>query len=168
MALATAKSVRFKRKHDRTAQDVYNNMIRPKLLLALDDTAQKVVFYARKYHTYINRTGAAENSISWIPAKMRNKVATVVVLAGGVSIATQDWWGRVSFSDPASSVLRVKKGEKVIVNYTKYLEAKGYYVLRHAIEHFRNKGALNIKRKMKAKHIKQPTKYSVTAGALRG
>lgn len=81
--------VRFKRTKNRSVEDVFANLIKPKIPLMLDDLAQKISFYNKRNHRYINRTGACENSNTFIPTVQKGARFIAYVLAGGPSEATR-------------------------------------------------------------------------------
>jgi hypothetical protein len=146
-----AALVKFTRTKNRTADDVYKNMILPKLPLVLNDACQKITYYNKHNHTYKNRTGACENSVSWIPPVTEGAVVKAAVIAGGLSKATQTQYYAGGGAHTIRSVtakgkkLRYKKvaqvtrGMQILVNYAIFLERKGYPVLKQGIEYFRPK-----------------------------
>jgi len=151
-------AVRFKRVHNRTAEDVYRNMIRPRLPMALDDVAQKIVHHARRNHGYENRTGALEESVSWVPAKTRGNKVTAIIMAGGESKATRTYRQEKVFYYDEQGRLRVfklktpkitAKGTPTYVDYAIWVELKGLRVLKFAIERFRRQIARILGRNLK-------------------
>lgn len=164
-------TVRFKRKHNRTAEDVFNNMIRPKIPLTLDVMSQKIVHYARKIHSYQNRTGALENSVSWMPAKRHGSSWRSAVLAGGPSKAKYTYTQRVVFYYDEQHRLRVfepknprtiRKGTPINVNYAVFVELKGMPVLKHAIEHFRRQIARMCAQLLRMKNMPRVYQFKHT------
>jgi hypothetical protein len=154
--------VRFKRLHNRTAQDVFNNMIRPQLPLVLDIVCQKITYYNRHNHNYQNRTGALENSVSWVPAEMHGATAKAAVIAGGPSEAKYDYVMDVVFYHDEQGRLRrfepaqprtIRAGEKIDVRYAVFVERKGRPVLKQGIEHFRPQIAAIIAANLKQKNL---------------
>ena len=151
--------VRFQRTHNRTALDVFNNMIRPQLPLVLDIICQKITYYNRHNHIYQNWTGALENSVSWVPAEMHGAMARAAVIAGGPSQTKYDYVMDVVFYHDEQGRLRrfepseprtIRAGQEIIVDYAVFVERKGRPVLKQGIEHFRPQLAATI-----AAHLKQ-------------
>jgi hypothetical protein len=99
--------VRFKRTHKRSAEDVFNNLIKPKIPLVLNDFCQKISTYNRRNHRYINRTGACENSNSWVPTVQQGARFIAYVIAGGDSKATRTWQKTTVFYRDDMGRLRV-------------------------------------------------------------
>lgn len=173
-------AVRFKRVHNRTAEDIYRNMIRPRLPMALDDVAQKIVYHARHNHQYENRTGALEESVSWVGAKIRGNRVTAIIMAGGESKATKTYRQEKVFYIDEQGRLRVfklktakvtAKGTPVYVDYAIWAELKGLRVLKFAIEKFRRQIAKILGRNLKIKaaprfHTFKSGKRANVAGGL--
>ena len=164
-------TLRFKRKHNRTAEDIYRNTIRPRLPMALDIAAQKIVFHARRNHNYENRSGALENSISWVPAKRIGNKVRSIVMAGGEAKALfkyvidtvfyYDEQGRLRVFKPKNPKV-INKGQEVNVDYAVFVERKGLNVLKHSVEKFRHLIAKVMGVNLKHKKSKRPYKYKYT------
>lgn len=80
-------TVRFYREKQRTVNDIFRTAIQPRAAIALQDIAQKVVYYAKTNHRYQNRTGALQESISWVPPVKVGDSYQTVIFAGGWSVA---------------------------------------------------------------------------------
>ena len=149
-------AVRFVREHNRTATDIFNNMIRPHLTGALDIGLQKMTYFNKHNHTYQNRTGALENSVSWDPAKQEGDKVVGALIAGGLSRATITRYaaGGGSFTlrnirvpktgKRKKGMLRYKKialftrGDQIYVDYAAFVELKGFPVLVQGIEKYKH------------------------------
>ena len=151
--------VKFHRTKNRTAEDVFKNMIRPKLPHVLDTACQQITHYNKHHHTYQNQTGALENSITWSPAVMEGPICRAAVMAGGLSRATRAGYSsaaplavarriagvrvrgrdgqRRSITFRSAAVKSVSRGDQIYVNYAVYVERKGYPVLKQGIEYYR-------------------------------
>ena len=163
------------RKHNRTSQDVFKNMIRPKLLMALDDFMQKTVHHARQVYNYryIDRTGALTNSKTWVPARQVGDHVIGMIRAGGVSKATQTYiYKDVFYYDEAGRLRHfwlsedkwvwVASGDIIYVDYAVFMERKGYNVLKFSIEAMKRKAPKIIGKTMQMKNAPRPYKYKYT------
>jgi hypothetical protein len=154
--------VRFTREKNRTAEDVFKNMILPKIPLALNVICQKIAYYNRHNHTYENRTGACENSISWIPAEVQGARVRAAIVAGGPSKALYEYvqtvviyhdeQGRIRAFEPKNPKV-INKGDPIYVDYAVFLERKGFPVLKQGIEHFRPQLAAMVGTELKQENL---------------
>jgi hypothetical protein len=135
-------TVRFHREKQRTVNDIFNSAIQPRAAVALQDIAQKVVQYAKTTHRYQNRTGALQESISWVPPVKVGDSFQTVIYAGGWSIAkyAMDYGRRKTTGVQRRNrryqrgeSFRPKRGQGLYVIYARFLENKGWPVLSHSI-----------------------------------
>lgn len=140
--------VRFVRTKNRTVSDILRSPISGRLERSLDSTAQKIVHYSRTNHRYQNRTGALEGSLSWTPVIRTHNGFSTTVFAGGESVVrfAFDFARRVKTGVRRRNVrysnkgrILPKRGALIFVNYARYVEDKGYPVLKQGIDHFRNR-----------------------------
>lgn len=139
-------SVRFYRKYNRTATDIFGNKFQHRLKMELHDAVQKISFYCRKNHTWQNRTGALEESIGFEEPIYKGGFWQAVVKAGG--------WSRVKFAfnvglrratGKRKRNARYQRGQRfnpgkgtgLFVNYAYWVEKKGFPVLIQGIEHYK-------------------------------
>jgi len=125
-------------------------MIRPHLTGALDIGLQKMTHFNKHNHTYQNRTGALENSVSWEPAKYEGDKVVGALIAGGPSTAKYSYVIKVVYYRDREGRLRVfepktprviRRGQPVDVNYAVFVELKGFPVLIQGIEKFKHEVA---------------------------
>jgi len=164
-----ATPIRFVREKNRTATDIYNNMIRPRLLVSLDDLMNKIVHHARQEsnYRYIDRTGALTNSKSWVPAKRRGNRVIGAVLAGGDSKSTKrytekdvfyyDEQGRLRHFKPKNPRV-INSGQDIYVNYAVFVERMGLNVLLESINRMRRKSGRILAKNLRTKNL--PRKYT--------
>lgn len=168
-----AQPVRFERKHNRTATDIYNNMIRPRLLVSLDDLMVKIVHHARQKsnYRYKDRTGALTNSKTWVPAIQRGNKVTGAVLAGGKSKTTKryvqkDVFYRDELGRLRHFVLKTPKvfrsGQDVFVNYAVFVERMGLNVLLESIERMKRKSGKILAKNLRIKNLPRSYRYKYT------
>jgi hypothetical protein len=159
--------VKFTRTHNRTAKDVFNNMILPTIPLAMNDLMQKMTYFNKHNHRYQNRTGACEYSITWIPAVIDGNVIKGALVAGGISKAKYTYTMSPAYYYDKQRRLRVfipkkprviRRGQAVNVNYAAFLELKGYPVLKQGFEKYRGDGVNIIGAKLRA--TKTPRMYT--------
>ena len=166
-----AEVVRFKRERNRTARDVFDNMIMPKLPLVLNVICQKITHYNKTHHSYTNRTGSLENSISWMPAKQEGDVVKAAVIAGGPTTAQftykfslvfyYDEQHRLRVFEPAVPRV-VNKGDSVNVKYAVFVEVHGYPVLKQGIEYFRPQIASMCAQQLKQNNLPRMYTFKYT------
>jgi hypothetical protein len=140
--------VKFVREKKRTPLDVFNEAIQPKAKMALQDLVQKIATYCKRNHVWKNRTGALEDSISWIPPEKQGNNLIATVFAGG--------WAKAKFAyDPnlrkesgrrkrpyryqRGARIKVRPGMGLFVKYARFVEDKGFPVLKQGISHYKAK-----------------------------
>ena len=169
--------VRFKRTKNRDVDDIFRNTIRPKIPLAMDVIAQKVVHHSRQSsnYRYEDQTGALTESKSWIPAKQRGATIRSIVLAGGQSKATRTYTQKVVFYQDDQGRLRVfepkdpnviRKGDQIYVDYAVFIENKGMNVLKMSIEVHRKLIARLLAGQLRLKKIPRMYRYKNTDKAV--
>lgn len=173
---------KFVRLRNRTVMDIYHTSIQSRMFAALNTLAQNIVRDARRTHTFKNRTGALEDSISWVPPVYTGSGFVTAVYAGG--------WARAKFAFDASNQffkshrainartrfattqrqidqaffrpnvrtqrgqrIVIKKGMGVFVDYARYVERKGYSVLTAAVLRGRRDSMRLFGRELKLRYI---------------
>lgn len=153
---------RFVRKKKRTPKDVFKNVITPKLKMSMQQSVQEMATYARKTHTYANRTGALEDSVQWSPPKRVRKGYEASIHAGG--------WGKVQFSHDYTYFKQTgkrrrnvryfrgqrfnpRRGQGVLAYYAHFVEQKGFPVLKHAVKKFKRKITRRFKGQLKIRKL---------------
>lgn len=162
-----ASGVRFQRTHNRTAKDVFANLIRPAIPEALDMVMQKMTYFNVHNHSYHNRSGALENSVTWQPAEQKGEVVEGALIAGGPSKAKftftqspvfyKDEQGRLRVFEPKEPRV-IRKGQAVNVNYAAFVEIGGRPVLKQGIEKYRGDVVKMVARVLR--NVKQPRMYT--------
>lgn len=151
---------KFIRTKNRDIDDIFRNMIAPRAKALLQNTAQNWVTFCRNNHTWKNRTGALENSISWTEVKKTPTGFKTTIEAGGLSEAkyAYDFALRAglglrlrnqrflvgSLRAGSEMFAKVSPGDQIYVDYAMYVENKGYPVLKQGEEYIRAKG-VNVK-----------------------
>lgn len=163
---------RFKRERNRTAEDMLKNMILPHILVGLDVMMQKMTHHNRKQHTYQNRTGALENSVTWLPAKQKGKTIKAAIIAGGSNIKTLQNYkkDKVFYRDKAGRLRvfplippeTIRKGTRVNVDYAVHVENMGRPVLIQGIEKFKKQLAKLLKMQAKGIKLRRDYKFKYT------
>jgi hypothetical protein len=137
---------RFHRKYRRTPADMFNQKIQPRVPMLLQQSVQEIATYCKRSHTWKNRTGALEESINWRPPERRGSNWIAVVFAGGWAKAKYafDFAKRQETSQrkrpyryQRGERFRVKRGMAVFVNYARYVEDKGFPVLKQGWERYK-------------------------------
>ncbi len=163
--------VRFTREHNRTARDVFNNTIQPKLPLAINDVCQKITYFNRKNHTYQNRTGALENSVLWVPARTKGSKIIAALIAGGPSKALKTFVQKLVFYHDEQGRLRVfeprdpkiiRQGTPVNVDYAVFVEVKGWPVLKQGVEKYRRQVAAIMAQLLRLKNLPRHYTFKYT------
>lgn len=158
----------FIRTHNRTVNDVFRNFIKPSLETLAHDMGAKTIHRAKTRHDYQNRTGALESSKRWKVRKLRGgKDFEIDITAGGigrVQFSRRDSVratrakgftptgqsrriprrGRVASGDANARVRQserraLKRGDRIVVNYARAVEKRGYSVLKEAVNWARHK-----------------------------
>lgn len=149
--------VRFVRKHNRTVADVFNNVVQPKIKIQLQDAAQKIATYSKRNHTWENRTGALEESINFTLPERTSTGWIATVFAGGWAkvkwafdiTARKAGRRRKHYRYQRKQRIPMKRGTGVFVNYARFVEDKGFPVLKQGIEHYRHLLTRIFKRNLK-------------------
>lgn len=134
----------FERKYNRSVSDIGKNMIQPRAKRLVEGAVQFFGNYCRKNHTWRNRTGALENSISWSQGWRTRRGWRAQVEAGGESIAkyTYDYGIRKGSGKRKANIVSgrvIKAGDRVNVNYAHHVQNKGHGVLKQGEEPTRQK-----------------------------
>lgn len=138
---------RFYREKNRTLSDIFRGNIMSRAQATLGDVAQKIVQYSRTHHRWVNRTGALEESISWVPPKRTPEGWQTEVYAGGWSVARyafnygrrkQRKQNRRNYRYQRGVRFAVGLGQGLYVDYAPYVERKGFPVLTQGIDRYRN------------------------------
>lgn len=154
---------KFVRLTKRTALDIFREGISPRAFAALNTLANNIVRDARRFHEFKNRTGALEDSISWVPPVERNGVISTTVFAGGWARAKFSWnqsnqfyrshrtvnqyarfattrkqvdeaFMRRNYRYQRGQRFRVTRGLGIFVNYARFVENKGFSVLKKSVQ----------------------------------
>lgn len=151
---------KFIRQKKRTVMDIKRTMIAPRMLAFVYSLVQQWVYFCKTNHSWKNRSGALEDSISFTEPKKTKTGVQATVEAGGYSQAkyTFDFTSRVKdntrrqnrgfVASPRSGGAMYGKantGDRIWVDYAAYVEAKGYNVLKQGVEYIRAKGIKGVK-----------------------
>lgn len=123
----------FQRLKNRTMTQFFQESILPRQVALLTDAVQKTGVEAKREHSYRNRTGALESSIRWMGAQIVGEEVRAEISAGGPSKVRFAFdvtkRGAGSRRRNRRDAMAVRRGQRVNVNYAKYVEGYGYTVL---------------------------------------
>lgn len=145
---------KFWRVHNRSISDIFRDMIAPRAKMLIQDVAQKWVTFCKISHTYHNRTGALENSISWTKIIRTLTGFSTTIEAGGLSevkyaydfslrtglgLRLRNRRFTISSTRASSQVYgNVSPGDLIMVDYALHVENKGYPVLAQGEEYIKS------------------------------
>ena len=135
----------YRRLYNRTVTDIGRQMIDPRARRLLQNNADNWVAFCKTNHTWQNRTGALENSISRSEVEKSERGYQVLIEAGGLSSAKFTFdASRRAATGQHKHMKRygetVQRGGAIYVNYAVYVEAKGLDVLLQGMEYIRKRG----------------------------
>lgn len=149
--------VRFVRQKNRTVADVFNNIMQPKIKIELQDVAQKIATYSKRNHTWKNRSGALEESINFTLPEKTSTGWIATVFAGGWAkvkwafdiTARREGRRRKHYRYQRKERIPMGRGTGVFVHYARFVEDKGFPVLKQGIEFYRHRIAQIFRQTLK-------------------
>lgn len=149
---------KFVRVKKRTVKDIFAKHIQPRIMAQMNTLGNNIALEARKNHTFTNRTGALESSISWTPPVIKGHRYVMTVFAGGWASAKFAFnFGKRKLSNVKRRNYRyqrgkrfaVQRGQGLYVNYAPFVERRGFSVLKNAIVKYRRMGVAIMGRALK-------------------
>lgn len=153
---------RFYRVKKRSVKDIFAKHIQPRIFAQMNTLGNNIVLEARKNHTFTNRTGALEASISWTPPVIKHHKYIMTIFAGGWSVAKFVFnFGKRKLSGTKKRNYRYQRGERIAVkrgqglyvNYAPFVERRGFSVLKNAIVKYRRMAVTIMGRGLKLRGV---------------